>query len=296
MSERASHTISNAEGIPIEAPQLRDAILGAVQTTGMPLTEHVLRVERGRPVLRLQICGRLLRGVWLRLPGVPTSDHERCGVLVHGSGYRASKAWPRCRDGSFNIEAIAHHLVALVNQELSHARTDVPVVTNVSASASGLHVVHVAAMHLGLMEAPSSANELLDGVADVGARDRIASHLLGGGLTEADLRALCDVVMLSIYRENSSHFDPFEPIGCRHLPILAVGERVGRRIQRRLVVVTDFRPDHVEIADPAGDGSVVVSMADLDAWWKLGAKRGQRWVRTVGVPARRFGPSGALRR
>lgn len=191
--------------------------------------------------------------------------------------------WPRKLDGSFNIKAVADHLLALVEQELSRERPELHVPAGVPAAASGLHVVHLVGAHLGVITSDSKAEALLDRIEDGNVRRRIDLHLGRNGLTDGDLRALSDAAQLSLSRAWKGDFEPFEPFSDQIFTVLAIGERKGKRIERRYVLVLDHRGDEIVLADPAGKGLAVITPPELNEAWKLGTGRGKPWVGFIGT-------------
>ena len=203
-------------------------------------------------------------------------------ITVHGSGHRASRSWPRKTDGGFNIAAVTDCLLALVDEELSRPRPALTLPGGISAAASGLHVVHLAGVQLGVSDADSKAAYVLGRVEDDGIRQRIAAHLIERGLTDADMRGLADAAGLFLGRANRiGDHDPLEPINDRILTILRVGSRAGPGVARRHVVILDHRGDEIDLADPAQRGVTTVTAMELRTAWMLGSGRGKPWVATV---------------
>jgi len=89
------------------------------------------------------------------------------------------------------------------------------------------------------------------------------------------MRALGDAMDVFVSRPNKVDFDPLEPVSDRIMTTLLVGERCGRSVQRRYILLLDRRVDEVLIADPAGNGLVTSSTTDLRRVWQLGAEPGR---------------------
>jgi hypothetical protein len=273
--------------IPTAARHLRDLILASAQARGVSLEQRFLRLERGLPVLRLRLDGRVLRGCHVDLPGDPAAaDHGYAPdvITVHGSGDRASRMWPRQRDGGFKMEAVVDHILRLAEAELSRVVPDLLIPSGIPASRSGLIILHLAAVKLGLVEPGSNAELLAENVTDSKIRERIEGHLGRGGLTDGDLHRLADANAMFASRATKIDFDPFELHSDRWVQVLRIGRMANGHVEHRYVIVLD---DHdlteFTLADPAGDGLVTFKRDELTEAWKLGAKKGVKWVGTISV-------------
>jgi hypothetical protein len=277
------------EVIPPEVLHLRDLILAEVQRRDVHLEERFLRLERGRPVLHLRLGERALRGCHVELPGDPAvaaHGYAPDVITVHGSGDRSSRTWPRKLDGSFDIEAVTGHILHLVEVELNRPRPELHVPAGVPARSSGLHVVHLAGVRLGVIPTGAKAEDLLEQVKDEKIRARIDAHLGKDGLTEGDVRALVDTVPMNLWRPNVSAFEPFEPfepLDDRTLTVLVIGETKAAEVERRYVLILDHHGDQLVVADPAGPGLTTVARTEFNEAWKVGAVRGRPWVALVGA-------------
>lgn len=268
-----------------QAHHLARLILTTAQARGIALRQRHLRLERGLPVLRLRLGDRVLRGCHVGLPGDPqVADFGYAPdvITVHGSGERSSKAWPRRRDGRFNIEAVVDHLLHLVEVELAHAVPGLRVPAGVPASRSGLIVLHLAGVKLGVVEPGTKPEVLVENVKDAKIKNRIEGHLDRGGLTDGDLRHLVDANRFLLHRPRfRADDDPFELYSDHALPMLLVGQQNGEKIERRHVLVIDDQDDVITVADPAGAGLVKFTRDKLTAAWKLGAKKGVKWAGSI---------------
>lgn len=278
-------TADPSPAIPPEALHLARLILASAQARGVPLEQRFLRLERGLPVLRLRLGGRAVRGCHVALPGDPRvaqSGHAPDVVTVHGSGNRASRMWPRNREGGFKIEAVVDHIVRLAEADVSRTVPDLVIPSGILASRSALVVMHLAGVKLGLIEPGSQAELLVENFTDSEIRKRIEGHLARGGLTDGDLHRLADANGMFFSRSTKLDFDPFELHSDRWVQVLRLGRKVNGKLEHRHVIVLD---DHdlaaFTLADPAGDGLVRFTRDELTEQWKLGAKKGVRWVGTV---------------
>ena len=266
--------------IPAEALRLRDLILAAADARGVALEERSLRWEHDHPLLRLRHGSRAVRGCWIGLPG-GLGPYRPDVVTVHGSGNRASKTWPRKRDGSFDISAITSHVLALVELEQSREVPAVYVPNGIPATASGLHVVYLATFRLGAVSPNLAPFALVRGIGEEKVRKRIEAHLRRGGLTDRDMRAIGDAAGLFLSTPHRIDFDPLEPIDDMILTALLVGKSSGGKVERRYVLILDRMDTKIDLADPAGEGFTTVTTDRLEKAWKLGAVRGRSWVGTV---------------
>jgi hypothetical protein len=150
------------------------------------------------------------------------------------------------------------------------------------AAASGLHVIHVAAVHFGVMSSDTTPEALVESVADVRIRGRIESHVHRGGATDGDLRVLSDTAGLFFCRATKIDFDPLEPFSISYLVVLVVGAENHDRLIRRHVLILARSGDEITVADPAGKGLTIVAAGELRRTWKLAALRTPAWVGSVG--------------
>lgn len=114
-------------------------------------------------------------------------------ITVHGSGNRTSKMWPRQRDGGFKIEAVVDHILRLAEAELSRAVPDLLIPSGMPASRSGLVMLHLAGIKLGLVEPGSKAELLLEKITDEKIRKCIEEHLARGGSGQRSILAFLHV-------------------------------------------------------------------------------------------------------
>ncbi len=264
--------------VPAEAHHLRDVILSEARGRGMDLDEYGLRIEYDLPVLRVRLGRKILWGCRISLPSEARSArHVPDVITVHGSGDRNTRTWQRKRDGTFNVDAITNHLLALVEEELSRPRPDITISGGVPVGASGLHVLRLAGIYLGVMEPWDIADGMIDLVHDPEVQEGIRGRLYGRGLLEKDLRAVADTNGLSLWRPRDIEGDAFEPMSDVILTVLRIC------IEPRYVLILDHRGDEIEVADPAGDGIVTMKPEELIEAWTLGAKKGKRWLATISV-------------
>ncbi|MBE7483202.1 MAG: hypothetical protein HS104_24915 [Polyangiaceae bacterium] len=185
-------------------------------------------------------------------------------------------------DGQFKIEAVVDHVLALVEQELSRVVPDLAVPSGIPASRSGLVMLHLAAVRLGLVEPGSQAELLVENVTDSEIQERIEDHLTRGGLADSDLHRLADANGMFASRSTKIDFDPFELHSERWVEVLRLGRKVNGYVEHRYVIILD---DHdlteFTVADPAGEGLVKVTRDELTETWKLGARKNVKWVGTV---------------
>jgi len=271
--------------IPTSARHLRDQFLATARSKGVPLEERFFRLELGLPVLHLRLGDRPLRGCHVRFPGDPAvAEYGNPDVItVHGSGERSSKMWPRKIDGTFNIVAATDHLLHLVEVEVSRRVPDLDVPRRIPPGLSGLYVMHLAGVRLGKFPATSKPEIPLEAL-DETTRARIENKIAKGMLIEADIRKLDLPNELHFGRGNKMDFDPFHIYSDRSLPVVVLGRNTGTKVERRFVLVID---DHdgtkYTVADPAGDGLVEFTRADLEEAWKLGARKGVKWAGSLWV-------------
>jgi hypothetical protein len=266
--------------ITTEAQQLKDFIFAEVRGRGIELQELSFRVDEGDPCVRFGLKGVNLAGARIRIR--QDEDQRSKVITVAGASDGWSRTWQRRRDDTFDIVAVADFLIALIEHE--RAKPSLPeleVPSGVSPARSGLHVMQLAAIRLGVGVPSTTPDDLLGGALDARRRARIERNLATTGLLEADLRALADVARLHLYRPNKVDFDPFEPLGSNILPIALVGKATDQGIESRYVLVLDYGVGEVLIADPAGDGLVTRARDSFLAAWKLGQRRGMSWVGLV---------------
>lgn len=264
-----------------ETRQLRDLILDEARDRGVALEVESLTIEQELPVLRLRVGDRVLRASRVRLPGTSGSPIYPCDVItVMGSAYRSSRMWPRRRDGTFRIEAVVDHLLALVGAELQHERPDPKIAVGVPARESGLHVLHAAAVMLGTIEPDVAPVALVEHLKDDKVRKRIETRLAGDGLNDGDLRALGEAVGMFIGRSLKAD-DPLTPINNEILTMMKFGLHRGDLVQHRHVLLLDRHANKVRIADPSGEGVVELTFKAVEEAMTLGATKGKAWVATA---------------
>jgi hypothetical protein len=266
--------------IMTEPRHLKDLICAQVRTRGVELQELSFRVDEGSTCLRFGVEGASLAGARIRIRD--GEDLHPKVVTVSGASSGWSRTWQRRRDYTFEIAAVADFLVALIEHE--RAKPPMPtlrVPSGVPAAASGLHVVQLAAIRLGMRTSSMAVEDLLGGVDDDRRRARTARHLQGGGLIEADLRVLAGVALLHLYRPNKLDYDPFEPVGPNVLPIALVGRVALSGLESRYVLVLEYGQQDVVVADPAGEGLVKLDRDSFWEAWKLAKRRGLSWVGLV---------------
>lgn len=190
--------------------------------------------------------------------------------------------WPRNREGGFNISAITDHLLALVEAELSRVVPDLIIPSGILASRSGLAMLHLSAVKLGLVEPGSKADQLVENVTDSAIRNRIEGHMARGGLTDGDLHRLAAANGMFFSRSTKLDFDPFELHSDRWVHVLRLGRKANGHVEHRHVIVLDDHDlNEFTLADPAGAGFVTLTRTELTEAWQVGAKKGVRWVGTV---------------
>lgn len=83
-------------------------------------------------------------------------------------------------------------------------------------------------------------------------------------------------------RSTKIDFDPFELHSDRWVQVLRLGRKVNGKVEHRFVIVLDDHDlNEFTWADPAGEGLVKLTRAELTKAWKLGAKKNVKWVGTV---------------
>lgn len=273
--------------VPAEARRLKDLIFAEVRGRGIDLQELSFRIDEGDPCVRFGIKSVNLAGARIRIRTRDGGDHLPTVITVSGASDGWSRSWQRRRNDTFEIAGIADFLVALIEHE--RAKPPLPelqVPPSVSLARSGLHVMQLAAVRLGVRPPSATPEDLLGGVRDERRRARIERNLATSGLLEADLRALADAAHLHLYRPNKVDFDPSEPLGSNILPIALVGRETPLGIESRYVLVLDYGEREVLLADPAGDGLVTRARDSFFASWKLAERRGLPWVGLVSPVSR----------
>ncbi|MEI9948231.1 MAG: hypothetical protein WDO74_04455 [Pseudomonadota bacterium] len=266
--------------ITTEARHLRDLIFDEVRGRGIALRELSFRIDESDPCVRFGVEGVNLAGARIRIRD--GEDLRPKVITVSGASDGWSRSWQRRLDYTFDIAAVAEFLVALIGHERGKPpMSDLRVPTGAAASTSGLHVMQLAAIRLGVCPPSTTPEDLLGAVSDKRRRARIARGLAAGGLIEADLRALADAMSLHLYRPNKVDFDPFDPFGRDTLPIALVGRAALSGIERRYVLVLDYGEHAVKVADPAGEGLVTSTRDSFRASWKLAERRDLSWVGLV---------------
>jgi len=273
--------------MPPEALDLARLILASAQSRGVHLEEHVFHLKVGRPVLHFRLGDRVLRGCHVGLPGDRKLARYTSDVItVHGSGDRSSKTWPRQRDGEFNLSAIVEHILVLVEVELARQVPELTVPTGIPTGLSGLHVLHLAGVRLGALPVNSKPEVLLDAL-DPGDRARMEAKIAQGVLIEADIRLMDRSNGYSFGRHGKLDLDQFHIWSDRSLPVLVLGRAVASKVERRFVLILD---DHdgteFTVADPAGQGLVKFTRAELTRCWAKGAKKGVKWAGSIWVRRR----------
>jgi hypothetical protein len=274
-------TLSSAQlvdvAVPVEARRLKDLIFAEVRGRGVDLQELSFRVEEGGACVRFGLQGVNLAGARVRIRTRDGGDHLPTVITVSGASDGWSRTWQRRRDDTFEIAGIADFLVALIEHERAkQPLPEVQVPSGVSSARSGLHVMQLAAVRLGVRPPSVPPEDLLGSVRDARRRARI----------EADLRTLADAAHLQLYRPNKVDIDPFEPLGSNILPIALVGRETPLGIESRYVLVLDYGEREVLLADPAGDGLVTRARDSFFASWKLAERRGLPWVGLVSPVSR----------
>ncbi len=268
------------EAVPVEAGRLKDLIFAEVRGRGTVLQQLSFRVDEGDPCVRLRVDGVDLSGARIRIRD--GEDSRPKVITVSGALDGWSRSWQRRRDHTFDIVAIADYLVALIEHERAKPpMVDLRVPSGVPSASSGLHVVQLAAVRLGVRPPSTTPEDLLGSVDDARRRGPIERHLATRGLLEADLRALARVAPLHLYRPNKLDYDPFESFGRNVLPIALVGRATRSGTDCRYVLVLHDEEREVRLADPAGEGLVTLGRDSFLAAWKLAQRRGLSWVGLV---------------
>jgi hypothetical protein len=268
--------------IPAEAHHLKALIFAVAKARGVAVRAISFRLEHEIPVVRFRTAERNLIGCRIRIPGGSMSAQKV--LTVSGPSRQWSRSWHRKLDGSFDIWSAVDFLVALVQHELAKPLPpELHVPKGLPAACSGLHVVHLAAVRLGVLPPSSKPEGLVDRIENNWILARIKTRLQDGGLHDADVRILADVAGLSVGRPNKWDGDPFEPFSDRVLPLAVVGKATKAGIERRYLLVVEHTATKILVADPAGYGLANIAHSDLLEWCKLGAKRGIPWIGLVGT-------------
>lgn len=119
---------------------------------------------------------------------------------------------------------------------------------------------------------------LIARIDDPRIKKRIERNLARGGLLDADLRVLGDANGMFVSRCSKIDFDPFEVWSDRTMLMLLLGRKKGDKVERRHVLIIDDQDDAITVADPAGKGLTTFTRRALTAAWKLGARKGVRWL------------------
>ncbi len=270
--------------IPVPTSHLRDRILTELRARGFDLDEYTFRLEQDRPVLRFRLGPRVILGCHVILPGLTGHIHTSYAadfVAVHGSDVGLTKSWSRKRDGDFDIAAVADHLVGLIEQELLLPKPELNIPSGTKPAASGLHVIHLAAVQLGALAPDSRAEQLLERIGDVQIQERIHDHVQYRGLTGKDMKALGNGNGLYLYRTYKFACElptPVESIGLGSVTILKLGKGAAGKVETRFVLVIADRGNEIDIADPVGRGLTRTTPSELTEAWKLGGIRGKPWI------------------
>lgn len=272
--------------ISTEVLLLRDRILAEARARGVALEEHSLALEHGLPVLRLRLGATVLRGCWVRFPGRLGRADVPDVITVHGSGFRASRMWPRRRDQEFNIDGVVTHVLHQIAAEAARSKPPPTVEAGVPSGVSGLHVVHVAALHFGTLLPGTTPTDILALIHSPALRRKIDDHAGRDVLSDADLRILSDKCGMFFGRAVKIDFDPFQTMSDRFLRVLRIGSEETSSTRWRHILVLDVRRNEILVADPAGAGLTTIDRRALERAWARGARQGSLWLGTLGPKAR----------
>lgn len=162
-----------------------------------------------------------------------------------------------------------------------------PQTSKISLSASGLHVVHAAALLLAAMPKTTKPADLVARLKDDVMRARIETALAKKGLVEKEVRALAEACGMHLYRPNAPHpFDPLKPEPTDNGYWVAV---IGDRPERRYVLIIKHLENSLVVADPAGAGLTSTTPEQFSAVWKLAARNCVSWAGCLWIdrPTRR---------